>query len=144
MWVAGEQPGHPAQHLPGPGRLRAQAHLPTQHRGLGPQERHPAPNQHPGRLALFGEITGESAQERRPARTAQRVRPGEQATATALLHDLGGEDPFGHEKWRSGDIKWPGGYPSIRADRINRHIGPTLAGKSGNDFHCTGGVPGVR
>lgn len=36
MWVAGEQPGHPAQHLPGPGRLRAEAHLPTQHRGLGP------------------------------------------------------------------------------------------------------------
>ena len=144
MWVAGEQPGHPAQHLPGPGRLRAEAHLPTQHRGLGPKQRHPAPNQHPRRLALLGQVAGESAQEGGPARAAQRVRPGEQATAPALLDDLGGEDPFGHEKWRSGDIKWPGGHPSIGTDRINRHIGSALAGKLGNDFHRTGGVPGVR
>ena len=74
-------------------------------------------------LAALGEVADQPADEGHAARPPQRVRAGQQP-ATAFRDDLGREYPFGHEKWRSGEIERPGGYPAVGTDRVNRHFGP--------------------
>ncbi len=140
--MTGEQVGHPTQHLPTAGGLRAESGLPAQYRRLGAEQRHAATQQHPGALALLGEIPAQPPEEGRAPGPPQGVRPGEQIASAAFLDDLRSENPFGHEKWRIGQIKSSGGHLAILIYGIDGYVCLAVPDELRNDLDSVVRVPG--